>query len=136
MTRIVITSVALRIFGDDLIPEEITHALGAEPTRWAKRGEAEVSSPRKRLAKTGFWQLSMPDRQPGDLDAQINGLFTALTDDLSIWASLTERHGADLFCGLFMNETNEGVVLERETLQAIASRGLALNLDIYGPSVD
>jgi hypothetical protein len=37
------------------------------------------------------------------------------------------------FCGLFLDEMNEGISLSPDTLAAIGSRGLSSGLDIYGP---
>ena len=59
-------------------------------------------------------------------------LLTHLTDDLAIWRSLTVRFRADIFCGLFLNEMNEGLDLQPSTLLAMGVRNLALGLDIYG----
>lgn len=136
MAHVGITSAALRIFGDDLDPDEISLALGIEPTRWARKGELETTSPRKKPAKIGFWQLNSDYREPGNLDAQIQELFSMVSSDLDVWRNLTERFHADIFCGLFMNETNEGGSLERNTLEAMAHRRIALEFDIYGPSSD
>jgi hypothetical protein len=55
-----------------------------------------------------------------------------LTEDLAVWEELTTRFSADLFCGLFMREGNEGLSLSPETMQALGSRRLLLGLDIYG----
>src|SRR5689334_22424948 len=106
MAGISITSATLRIFGDDLVPDELTLALGTQPTRSGLKGEIEVVG--RPPAKTGFWNLSVQDREPGDLDAQITELFTMVSADLFVWRGIREKFVADIFCGLFMNETNEG----------------------------
>jgi hypothetical protein len=54
-----------------------------------------------------------------------------LTPDLAIWRMLTSRFSGDCFCGLFMTEANEGLVLEPDVLTALTARGLTLMLDIY-----
>jgi hypothetical protein len=38
-----------------------------------------------------------------------------MTDDLSVWRSLTERLRVDLFCGLFMREADEGITVSAKT---------------------
>ena len=131
------TAASLRFFGDDIDPDEITARLGAAPTVGVRKGgtwqtDLGVSKP----ARTGSWRLSAERRDPGDLDGQIGALLDGLNDDLSVWQDLTTRFQADLFCGLFLQERNEGLSLSPGTIRDLGRRGLALSLDIYGPEPD
>ncbi len=83
--------------------------------------------------KTGSWRLKATDCEPENLDKQVAELLGKLTQDLSIWAFLSTQFAIDLFCGLFMEESNEGVEVSAETLMALGQRGIMLGLDIYGP---
>src|SRR5262249_44159103 len=56
---VVETSAALRLFGDDLDPDEITSLLGRAPTSFARKGAIQGSKV-PRAAKTGRWILDMP----------------------------------------------------------------------------
>ncbi len=56
-----------------------------------------------------------------------------MNDDVTVWQTLSARFSGRLFCGLFLQEGNEGLRIEPATLAAIAKRGLCLDLDIYGP---
>ena len=133
MAVIAKTSVGLRIFGDDLDPDEITRQLGAQPTVGVRKGvERRRPSGHSHIALTGQWLLTAPTAAPGDLDEQIRALLATLTDDLEIWRDLGRRYRCDLFCGLFMIEGNEGIGLEPETVRLIGERGLKIDLDIYG----
>lgn len=126
------TAASLRIFGDDLDPDEITAKLGKQPDTSAKKGESVIMpSGRKRIARTGRWSVSAEKRQPGDLDAQIRELLAGTTADLEIWRSITSRFDADIFCGLFMEDCNEGLALYPDILAALGKRGICLSLDIY-----
>ncbi len=127
------TRASLRIFGDDLDPDEISALLGAPPTLSGKKGEVRVDARGvERTARTGRWLLQVTRRQPGDLDGQLVELLSPLTPDTGVWRSLVARFKADIFCGLFMDEGNEGLELRPETLEMIGSRGLSLGFDIYG----
>jgi len=75
--------------------------------------------------------LKAERREPGDFDAQISEILDQLTDDMSIWQDLTSRFRAYVFCGLFMEEGNEGISLSNGTLQRLAERGLTIDFDIY-----
>ncbi len=78
-----------------------------------------------------MWHLSVPDEMPGDLDKQVAALFSMLTDDLDVWKAVSSRYHGDIFVGLFLSGSNEGLSLLPATLYAIGSRGLELDFDIY-----
>ncbi len=128
------TAASLRFFGDDVDPEEITRLLGGAPTVGVRKGGIWLTS--RGVEKTAFrgqWRVTVERRSPGDLDGQVAQLLTPLTTDFAVWNDLTRRFKADVFCGLFLNEFNEGLTLSPETLEALGLRGLSLGLDIYGP---
>jgi hypothetical protein len=134
MTELNKTAASLRFFGDDLDPEEITRRLGGQPTVGVRKGGIWLTSlGREKTAYKGQWRLTVERRSPGDLDGQVAELFAPLTTDLAVWHDLSSRFQADVFCGLFLNEFNEGISLSPETLSAVGLRGLSLDMDIYGP---
>ena len=122
----------LRFFGDDLVPEEITALLGANPTVSYRKGQELVGSKTGivRIAKTGSWRFSAARREPEDLEAQIMEILDQLTQDTSAWESLS-RFQPDLFCGLFMGSSNDALPLSAKVLLSLGQRGIALGLDIY-----
>jgi len=126
------TVVTLRFFGDDLDPAEVTARLGVEPTSTTIKGDIRPLTSGSRVAsKTSSWLLKAADRSPGDLDGQIEELLARLTPDLAVWRDLSARFAGSLFCGLFMETSNDGDELGPETLAMLGSRGLSLQLDIY-----
>ncbi len=131
MAAISKTSVTLRVLGDDLVPQEITKLLGAAPTRSHAKGEAFGQS---NIRRSGGWSLRAQDRTPEDLDGQVEEILDQLTDDLEVWAQLGRRFRIDLFCSLFMQESNEGLSLSSKALRALGERGIALGFDIYDGS--
>ena len=124
----------MRIIGDDLDPAEITRLLGCAPSAAQTRGEQIFgrNGASVRIAGTGAWQLEATDREPEDLDGQIKELLSKLTDDVTVWTLIAEKYRVDLFCGLFMNQSNEGLSITPESLAALGLRGIELGLDIYG----
>ena len=80
---------------------------------------------------TGVWQRRIERRAPGDLDGQIGELLAAMADDPRVWRELTATYRADVFCGLFLVEANEGITLSPATLLALGTRALVMDLDIY-----
>jgi hypothetical protein len=67
------------------------------------------------------------------LDGQIREMFDSLTPDLNTWRDLAAKYDPDLFVGMFMKETNEGIDIGADCLAMLAARGVRLSLDIYGP---
>jgi hypothetical protein len=128
---------ALRFFGDDLDPDEITLLLGAAPTLGARKGGVWLTpGGREKVAKSGTWVLEAKDHSPGDLDGQVEELLSSLTIDMSVWNDLKRRFSGDIFLGLFLAQSNEGITLSPETLYAVGSRGLILDAAIYAPPLE
>jgi hypothetical protein len=123
---------ALRLFGADLRPEEITALLGAAPTSSHRRGEPDHRRRSARLRTDGGWVLEADDTTPADPDRQIAQILDQLTADPAVWQSLAARFKLDMFCGWFMDELNEGVSLSVASLRSLAERGILLDMDIYG----
>ena len=131
------TVATIRIFGDDLDPDEISTLLGAKPIASARKGEVrQFSSGRDVVACSGSWQFSAEDCCPGDLNVQIRSMFLQLTNDLAAWQQISHRYDFDMFCGLFMSVMNEGEDLQPDVLSMLCDRGLRLGLDVYGPTTD
>jgi hypothetical protein len=125
--------VTLRVCSEDLVPEEITRLLGATPTHTKFKGEKTVApnAGTVRISKFGMWRLCAKDREPEDMDGQIEEILSQVTNDLVVWRSIGEKHEIDLFCGLFLGVSNEGMSLSPKSLAALGARGIELALDIY-----
>jgi hypothetical protein len=63
----------------------------------------------------------------------VTQLLSGLTTDMAVWNALSTRFQADVFCGLFLQEGNQGLSLSPSTLIALGRRGLPLALDVYAP---
>ncbi len=128
----------LRISGDELLPDEITKILGCQPTHGQIKGEVIVGKKtgRERVVKIGMWRLCAEDCEPENIDAQVSEMLNKLSNDLAVWKKLSEKYELDLFCGLFMEESNEGLAISPATLYSLGARGIELGLDIYDPVKD
>jgi len=120
----------LRIFGDDLIPSEVSKMLGCEPTKATQKGEVSGDH----IRKYGSWRLCAPPCEPENIDHQVSSLLDMLTDNPEVWRHLGKEFKVDLFCGLFMGSSNEGFSLSPATMLALANRGVEIGFDIYGSS--
>jgi len=138
MAQVQKSSVCLRICGDDLVPAAITRLLGAKPTAAQTKGEKIIGrkTGHVRIAKMGMWRLNAKQREPEDMDTQIHEILSQVTSDLTVWRNISEKYQIDLFCGLFLGGSNEGMTLSAQSLAALGERGVEMGLDIYSGSDD
>jgi len=135
MAQVQRTTLTLRFHGDDLDPEELSNRLGAAPTHAVLKGAMLSSSgAQERTAKTGQWRLTMEADAPDDLETLVARLFDQLSPEQNTWTDISGRYAGELFIGLFLGGSNEGVPISSRTLNAIAVRGLGVGLDIYAPT--
>jgi hypothetical protein len=125
------SSAGLRIWGDDLDPDEITRLLGCEPTRTRRKGEDVRGKRSTRTAWTGSWHLKSDLPRSAELAAHISALLDRTTDDLATWAALASRYRMDVFCGLFLTAWNQGLKLPPDLLRRLGKRGIPLGIDVY-----
>lgn len=133
MARLSRAVASLRIAGDDLIPDDVSVAVGATPSLAYARGDVVTTSQGvARTTRSGLWSYAGPETEPGDIDSQVSELLSGLSSDLSVWDGLAERFKLDIFCGWFLRSINEGVEVSAEALTALGERHIILSLDIYG----
>ena len=125
------TSVALRIFGDSLLPEDITQLLGHEPTKAYRKDEVIPDNRYHRTARTGSWLLEGNLPRKTEIEPQIKDLLSKVTSDLGVWDRLTEEFEVDIYCGLFLDGDNRGCVLSPQVLKMISDRSMTIGFDIY-----
>lgn len=126
---------SLRIFGDDLIPDEVSQLLGGKPTEAYSKGDEIVSRGvvSAHVRKRGAWFRTAEVCSPENLDQQLQEIFSGLSGDPSIWKALHAKYSIDLFCGLFMETDNEGLSLSPQSLMVLGMRDIKIGFDIYGP---
>ena len=62
--------------------------------------------------------------------AEIDALLNGLTQDIQIWKSLATKYDGDLYCGVWLSESNQGMELSPGLMARLGERGLRLGLDI------
>lgn len=131
--------VSLRVLGDSLEPEEVSALLGRPPTRERRKGEKVLSKTGEAtdaVEPTGAWILETGLSERAEVEEHIEALLGSLTNDMDEWSSLQDRFSATVFCGLFLNQYNEGFELSPRIAQALSERGLVIAFDIYSGDPD
>ncbi|HEV8429525.1 MAG TPA: DUF4279 domain-containing protein [Pyrinomonadaceae bacterium] len=127
-------TVSLRIFGDELDPDEISVLLNCEPTSKARKGDVVAAAEgRQRVSPFGSWLLKSVEPEDVDLEEQVLKLLARVSADRSVWQRLTQQYKVDLFCGLFMDmrSWNRGFLLTPKVLRELSERNLEIDFDIY-----
>ena len=129
--------VTLRFFGENLDPEELSALLGTTPTDSYKKGQVRVTTSGSEFTyKKGMWRLEASDRKPANLAGQVSELLKVLPQSLELWRRLSSEYELDIFCGLFMEEGNEGFSLAPALMRDLATRGITIDFDLYAPTLE
>ena len=133
MAQVSRSKASLRIGGENLIPLEISNILGCAGTTMYAKGDVIVSSKsrNKIVRKHDLWLLAVEENEPENIDGQAKVILSKLSSDISVWDQLSAQYSIDLFCGIFLEESNEGMEISPETLSELGKRGIQLSLDIY-----
>lgn len=133
MAQINKSSVALRICGDSLSPQKISELLGCDATYMHLKGDTRIGkvTGTKLVHKSSIWSLRPPQQTSEQLDNQIHELLAMLSTDLQVWKDISSQYSVDVYCGLFLAMTNEGLEIKPKTLLDLGERGIQLSLDIY-----
>ena len=82
-------NVTLALYGEELEPEEVSRALGVEPTHAHRRGD--TSGSRSSPYSSGAWLLKERGRDAEPAEAVINRLLKQLPEDPAVWRDLSIR---------------------------------------------
>ena len=136
MAQVSRSKASLRFIGDSLVPEEITELLLCKPSAaYAKGDKRKIKATGRTVTyPRGAWRLQATEAEPENLNEQIAEIIGKLNPDLSVWKQLSEKYSVDLFVGLFMVHSNEGMDVSPKSLQLLGERGIVLSLDIYDGS--
>jgi hypothetical protein len=118
--------VALRVYGEELDPDQISALLGCQPSSAQRKGNP--------FPKKGRWLLKIDSGEcagDGDVDDGIRMLLARLPSDSGIWSSLTSNYAVDVFCGIFLATSNRGFGVSVEVSRLLSDRNLEIGFDMY-----
>ena len=124
-------SVSLRFFGENLVPEDVTRLLRCEPDISRRKGDLLHSGKHQREATGGAWILegNLPRTTP--VEEQVEALLARVTGNLEVWNQLVTECRADVFCGLFLTDSNRGFSISPRLAKLLSERGVTIDFDIY-----
>jgi hypothetical protein len=121
--------VTLALYCEDLDPDEVSRALGVQPTSAHRRGERK--GPRSPAYRKGAWLLTEEGHEAEHVAPVIERLLRQLPEAPAVWNELRTQHDVQLRFGLHMSGWNKGLVIPRELVDRMASIGATLDFDIY-----
>jgi Domain of unknown function (DUF4279) len=124
----------LALYSEELEPQEISRALGVEPTRAHRRGER--SGPRSPPAPSGAWLLKANGSAAEPAEAVIDRLLKQLPEDPAVWRDLRMRHDIQVRFGLHMTGCNKGLSIPSKQVTRIAELGASMEFDVYAYGED
>jgi uncharacterized protein DUF4279 len=127
-------NVTLALYSEGLEPQEISRALGVEPTSAHRRGERRGS--RSPPYSSGAWFLKEHGRDGELVEAIIDRLLNQLPENPAVWLDLSIRHKIQFRFGLHMTGWNKGLSISLKQVTRIAELGASMEFDIYAYSGD
>jgi hypothetical protein len=121
------TIVSIRFVGQDLDPKRLGEMLGfTEP--------GTTKSIIKRLKNgTVVWSISFENNDAFTVEEKINVILARFTKNISAWAQATTNAKAEIFCGVFLDQWNQGFSLTPYLMKELSNRNLEIGFDIYSP---
>lgn len=124
---------SLRLYGDELVPENISRLLRIEPSDSAAKGSQFTSrSGKTRTARTGLWILSTEFHiESTNLEDHIEWLMDQMEPAGVIPTDLPGVSWGDVFCYWLSATGHGGPELSPDLLARLGKLRLKLGLDIY-----
>jgi len=126
------TVAALQVVGEDVDPEQITRLLGCAPTEAHRKGEP-ATKVGQGVRRSGAWLLESRLPRTASLDEHIGELLGRVSAEACVWRELA-RFKPDILIGFFLASDHEVSGLSAVSAAALAERGSALEMDIWGNS--
>ena len=121
--------VCLAIYGEGLIPDEITALLGCQPTDSHIKGEKK--GPRSPGYSTGAWFLKVRGEPPNTPEILTRKLLMMVPSSPEIWEQLKTRFDVQIRYGIHISGWNKGFGLPNDLIDRISVLRADVGFDIY-----
>jgi len=122
---------SITLTGGDFDPDEVTDALGIEPTKTWRIGDPIQNTLLKR--KHNGWSVATSREESLDLGKQIRDLLRRLEPTFSSIATLRDRVdlNVEVSCAIYIYGETPSMHLDRETLSMIERLDAEIDFDLY-----
>lgn len=122
---------ALRVWGENLDPEEVTRTLGVEPTQVVRAGEVTSAG---RLTRKSMWGFETDPPIEGhwpSLEDALTALLQVFEGEVEVIRRLQEQFKVILWCAHFSSSFDGGPTFSALLLKRLGDFGVELYLDTY-----
>lgn len=112
-----------------LVPDDITQAIGINPTRTWRKGDRVGKWPV--TAKVSGWELQSGLNKDAAVASHLAALRAKVSSAEGIIRTLSRSWDATLNCVVYAEGYGHEALVPNEHLRWIADYGLQLNLDVY-----
>lgn len=128
---------SLCLYGNDLLPTEITKILHQEPDSSQTKGEVIPCGDGERIAQVGVWLLESRGRvHSAELIDHIEFLLDNIPAELEKLTSLPGVESAYITCFFIVLKCGHHLILEDRLVQECSKYGLGINIDAYSFTED
>lgn len=124
-------TVELRITGENLVPEEVTRALGFKPSQVRRKGEPRSEGSKWTTNMWAFEALPLGRDDWPSLGDGIASLLSTLNPVRSQLQAFSAANDIYLWCGHFTSSFDGGPTLSSALLKSLGEFGVQLVLDTY-----
>jgi hypothetical protein len=121
--------VVLAIYGEELIPDEITELLRCQPTRSHLKGEKK--GPGGPAFSKGAWFLEVRGEPPKTPEILTRKILMMVPSNPEIWNLLKKRFGVQIRYGIHMSGWNKGFELPHDLIAWMTVLGVDVEFDLY-----
>jgi len=119
----------LCLYGDDLIPDDVSAILHLQPTEAHRKGDPSRTP--GHVYGIGSWVLTCETSSPEEPENALMSLLNQLPNDAELWKDLKSRYEIRITLGLTLLARNRGFELSALLLRQVAELGIELGFDIY-----
>jgi Domain of unknown function (DUF4279) len=125
-----VTHATLRIYGDQLQPDELSIQLGLTPSKCQKKGQITQA---RSISPVGGWFLSSQGQvESRDVQRHIVWILDQINDRQAFLKDLQDQgYEMDIFCFWVSAHGHGGPELSHEIMQRLSSMRLKVGFDIY-----
>jgi Domain of unknown function (DUF4279) len=116
--------------GFEISPEEITNAIGIEPTEsWHIDDTIEKTKIKR---KENGWTLSSGLDKSSELEEHLSALFEQLQVRWTIFTSLCSKYDSEISCAIYSYEAQgPSIHFDKEIVKYIAELNAEIDIDYY-----
>jgi len=124
-------SISLRIFSDNLEPNQITKLLRYNPTKELKKNDP-INNKSKRISEKNVWELTLKANDSSkNINSEILNILNNINKNKRSWKIINNHSRVDLFIGMVMKSKNKGIEIDPILMRLLGKLNITIGFDVY-----